>query len=66
METFKRGIDDITAFQAQVPEAYRDQVSPFIENLLKNIQKAKQDAGQKEMADYVGGKLTKKGFVPVP
>jgi aminopeptidase N len=66
METFKRGIDNITAFNAQIPETYREQVSPFIENLLKNIQKAKQDAGQKEMADYVGVKLTKKGFVPVP
>jgi aminopeptidase N len=66
METFKRGVDDIAAFNAQIPEAYRDQVGPFIEGLLKNIQKAKLDGGQKEMADYVEAKIAKKGFVPIP
>ena len=34
--------------------------------LKKNIQKAKLDGGQKEMADYIDGKLAKKGFVPIP
>jgi len=66
MEIFKRGVDDIVAFNAQIPEAFRDQVTSFIDGLLKNVQKAKQDAGQKDMADYVSAKLTKKGFVPVP
>ncbi|MFN2439340.1 MAG: M1 family aminopeptidase, partial [Chitinophagaceae bacterium] len=64
LETFKRGVDNITAFHAQIPEAYRGQVTPFIEGLLKGIQQAKADAGQKELADYVNGKLTKKGFIP--
>ena len=63
MSIFKRGIDDIDAFHMAIPESFRGQLTPFIEGLLKSIQKAKMDAGQKELADYVGTKLgEKKGF----
>lgn len=65
METFKRGIDDIDAFHTAIPEAYRGQVTPFIEGMLTNIQKAKAASGLKEQADYVSTKLKKeekKGF----
>ena len=62
METLKRGVDAIVAFIGEIPEQFRDQTSPFIEGLLKGVQKAKTDAGQKEMADYIETKLSKKGF----
>jgi aminopeptidase N len=61
METLKRGVDDIIKFNGEVPEQFRDQVTPFIEGLLKAVQKAKQEDGQKEMADYIEAKLAKKG-----
>jgi aminopeptidase N len=62
METLKRGVDAIIKFNGEVPEQFRDQVTPFIEGLLKGVQKAKTDNGQKEMADYIETKLSKKGF----
>jgi aminopeptidase N len=62
METLKRGVDAIIKFNGEVPEQFRDQVTPFIEGLLKGVQKAKSDAGQKEMADYIDSRLSKKGF----
>ncbi len=64
-DVFKRGVDAIDAFHLQIPEAYRSQVTPFIEGLLKNIQKAKKDKGQTQLADYAGTKIgsgEKKGF----
>lgn len=59
---FKRGIDDIDAFHKEIPAAYRGQITPFIETLLMNIQKAKADAGQTQQAEYAASKLDKKGF----
>ena len=62
-ETFKRGVDAIHEFHMDIPAAYRGQVTPFIESLLKNLQQSKTAAGQKEHADYVGSKIgDKKGF----
>ena len=64
-EVFKRGVDDIIAFEMEIPESFRGQVSPFINGLLKNIQKAKDAKGQKDMSDYITAKLPKedkKGF----
>ena len=61
METFTRGVDDIIKFNGQVPEAFRGQVTTFIEGLLKDLQKNKEAAGQTEQAKYVADKLTK-GF----
>ena len=63
LETFKRGVDAIHEFHMDIPAAYRGQVTPFIESLLKNLQQSKTAAGQKEHADYVGSKIgDKKGF----
>jgi len=65
MDVFKRGVDDIIAFEMAIPESFRGQVSPFINGLLKNVQKAKDAKGQKEMSDYITAKLPKedkKGF----
>ena len=61
-ETFKRGIDDITGFVADVPENFRAQVGQFVEMLLTNMRQAKLAAGLKEQADYIDAKLSKKGF----
>jgi len=64
-ESFKRGVDAIDAFHMAIPESYRGQLTPFIEGLLKTLQKAKTDAGQKQLADYAGSKLSgnsQKGF----
>lgn len=63
LETFKRGVDAIHEFHMDIPAAYRGQVTPFIESLLKGLQQSKAAAGQKEHADYVGTKIgDKKGF----
>ncbi|RYY38828.1 MAG: M1 family peptidase [Chitinophagaceae bacterium] len=59
---FRRGVDAMTKFIAQVPENFRDQVQMFISQQLQSIQKAQTTAGRKELADYVEEKLTKKGF----
>lgn len=59
---FRRGIDAITKFVMDIPENFRGQVSGFVENILKNIQKAKTASGEKPMADYVDEKLKKKDF----
>jgi aminopeptidase N len=62
LETFKRGINAIDAFHMEIPQAYRSQVTPAIEGLLKMLQKTKMEAGNKEMAEYIDTKLNKKGF----
>ena len=65
LDVFKRGVDDIIAFEMAIPESFRGQVSPFINGLLKSVQKAKDAKGQKEMSDYITSKLPKddkKGF----
>ncbi len=64
VETFKRGVNDITGFVQNIPEAYRGQFSTFVETTLKSIQKSKQATGQKEQADYIESILSKntKGF----
>jgi len=62
IENFKRGVDAIDAFHMQIPEAYRGQLTPVVEGMLKNLQKTKANAGQKEMAAYIDAKLNKKGF----
>lgn len=62
LPTFKRGVDAIVDFHMSIPEAYRGQITPFIETVLKNIQKGKTAAGLKEQADYIDTVLAKKGF----
>jgi aminopeptidase N len=63
-ENLKRGVDDIMKFADEIPESFKGQVMPFIENLLRNLQKAKTEKGLKEQADYIENKLKgdKKGF----
>ena len=64
-DILKRGTDDILSLEAQIPESFRDQVSPFIHGLLRNVQKSKIAAGLKDQADYIESKLPKeekKGF----
>lgn len=63
LDAFKRGVDAIWSFNMAIPEAYRDQISPIIEGMLKQLQKKKQDAGQKAFADYIDTVLKNaKGF----
>lgn len=65
LETFKRGIDDITGFVTSIPEAYRGNVQAFVENVLRQLRQAKSGAGQKDHAAYIDSKLAgeeKKGF----
>ncbi|HVG41153.1 MAG TPA: M1 family metallopeptidase [Chitinophagaceae bacterium] len=65
LETFKRGVDGITAFHMAIPEAYRGQVTPVLNNMLQTLQKTKEAAGMKEQADYVKSQLSPgnlKGF----
>ncbi|HZH95137.1 MAG TPA: M1 family aminopeptidase, partial [Flavisolibacter sp.] len=47
-DMFKRGLDDIDTFHKAIPESFRGQVTPFIEGLIKTLQKSKSDAGQKQ------------------
>jgi aminopeptidase N len=56
-ETFKRGVNDIISFRNAIPASLQDQVAPFINNLLSNIQKGKATSGQQQMADYVSAQM---------
>lgn len=65
IEQFKRGINAVAGFVAEIPAAYRKQLSGYINNLLRQVQQKKNAAGQKEQAAYVEGKIAenkKKGF----
>ena len=66
MQVVKRGIDDIAAFRDAIPEAFRDQVAPSINNnILGGVLKKKQSDGLNEQANYIQSKLpadSKKGF----
>jgi aminopeptidase N len=59
LETFKRGVDAIQQFQTAIPEAYRGQIAPFIDGLLRNLQKGKTAAGMNDQAAYIESKLAK-------
>jgi aminopeptidase N len=59
---FQRGVDAIVKFAGQIPEAYRTQLSPYVESILKGVQQKQQGAGNKENADYVQQQLSKKQF----
>lgn len=56
-ETFKRGVDDILAFETQFPESFREQASAYFNNMLRNVQKQKSAGGMKEQSDYIENKL---------
>ncbi|GAA4344229.1 M1 family aminopeptidase [Flaviaesturariibacter amylovorans] len=59
---FRRGVDAVVKFMGEIPAAYRDQTTPFIEGLLGEVQKQQDAAGRKASAQYVQEKLAKKGF----
>ena len=60
----KEGVDLIVEFREAVPQAFRAQTDPFINNMvLKDLATKKSAAGMKEQADYINGKIDpKKGF----
>jgi len=60
----KEGVDLIVEFREAVPQAFRAQTDPFINNMvLKDLANKKTSAGMKEQADYINGKIeSKKGF----
>ena len=60
----KEGVDLIVEFREAVPQAFRAQTDPFINNMvLKGLANKKQTAGLKNQADYINSKIEpKKGF----
>jgi len=62
-EKVKHGVDLIVEFREAVPQAFRGQTDPFINNMiLKGLATKKANSGQKEQADYINSKIEKKGF----
>ena len=63
-EKVKEGVDLIVEFREAVPQAFRGQTDPFINNMvLKDLATKKTAAGMKEQADYINEKIeNKKGF----
>ncbi len=65
LETFKRGVNAITAFHLNIPESFRGQITPVMNSMLQGLQKVKEAAGMKEQAEYVQKQLAPgntKGF----
>jgi len=61
----KRGVDDVATFRDAIPESFRSQTDGPINGLLKELVRKKTEAGLKDQAEYVKGKLPedeKKGF----
>ncbi|MDP4222755.1 MAG: M1 family metallopeptidase [Bacteroidota bacterium] len=57
-EKFKKGIDIIVKFRDSIPEAFSDQVLPYLNGMiLGGIASAKQAAGLSEQAQYVKSKI---------
>ena len=61
IDIFKRAVDDIIGFENALPDNYKPQVNPVLNNMLRNIQQGKASRGDKEAADYINAKLAK-GF----
>jgi aminopeptidase N len=62
MEYLKRGVDAIAGLVNQLPEEYRGQIRPYVENVLRTVQKSHTAAGRTEHAAYIENKLSKKDF----
>ncbi len=57
-EKFKKGIDIIVKFRDSIPEAFSDQVLPYLNGMiLGGIASAKESAGLTEQAQYVKSKI---------
>ncbi|HVF97812.1 MAG TPA: M1 family metallopeptidase [Flavisolibacter sp.] len=59
LEIFKRGVDDILALGAAIPENFREQAMGQIYAGLREIQKAKKEDGLAEQVAYLDSKLPK-------
>ncbi|MCC7400706.1 MAG: M1 family metallopeptidase [Chitinophagaceae bacterium] len=54
----KRGVDAIVALRDAIPEAYRDQVSNYINGIfLKGLATKKKEAGLPDQAEYILSKI---------
>ena len=53
----KKGVDMITKFRDTIPQQFRGNTDPFINDTLKGIAEKKDAAGLKEQADYIKSKL---------
>ncbi len=55
---FKRGIDLIVEFRDAMPEAYKQQITAYVNNMvLKGIADKKDKTGETELANYVRSKM---------
>jgi aminopeptidase N len=63
-EKVKVGVDLIVEFREAVPQSFRNQTDPFINNMvLKDLATKKAASGMKEQSDYINSKIdNKKGF----
>ena len=64
-EKVKTGVEQIIALRESIPQAYRAQFDPFINDMiLQSIQTAKQKENQMELVEYIKAKRSgdKKGF----
>jgi aminopeptidase N len=57
-DRLKRGIDQIVKFRDAIPQSFRNQTDPYINNIiLKGIADKKESEGLKEQFDYIKSKL---------
>lgn len=55
---FKRGIDLIVSFRDEMPEAYKAQITTYVNNMvLKKIADKKEKDGETDKAEYVRNKM---------
>jgi hypothetical protein len=52
-------VDAIIAFESQIPDAYKEQIVPALNNALRELQKDKTENGLNEQAEYIESKLPK-------
>jgi aminopeptidase N len=65
IDKLKRGVNQIVKLRESIPQSYRKETDPFINNIiLKGIADKKESDGLTEQAEYVKSKLPdpKKGF----
>ncbi|HJS54816.1 MAG TPA: M1 family aminopeptidase [Chitinophagaceae bacterium] len=76
-EKVKATVDEIVKFREAIPQQFRKQTDPYINETLQNIATKKEEAlktgsgnaALKELIDYIKSKIPaveKKGFTPIP
>ena len=76
-EKVKAAVDEIIKFREAIPQQFRKQTDPYINETLQNIATKKEEAWKadsgntalKELVDYIKSKIPaadKKGFTPLP